>query len=387
MSIFDSKHFNAEIFGKYLETVPRIKQNAFLKAGILRTRSDLKTMLTEQTGGNYISIPMTGLIGGEALNYDGNTDITATGIDTYLQSMIVVGRAKAWEEKDFSTDITGKDFMADIASQVAGYWDDVDQKMIISILTGIFDMSGNDDFADKHTLRVSGGVVENTLNNAIQQAAGANKNIFTLAIMHSQVATNLENMQLLDYVKGTDANGIQHNMSIANWNGRTVLIDDDVPTKTVNAEYTKSTDTAVSENKAYYTRSGTAGKYTYTRVASPTGDPSASNYYEMTTIGSTEYTTYILGQNAFDYCNCGAKVPNETARDATKAGGIDKLITRQRKLYAPRGISFIQPDTPIISPTNEQLETGSNWGLVKATADNTWYNHKAIPIARIISNG
>ena len=32
MSVFDSKNFNAEVFGKYLETVPRVKQNALLRA-------------------------------------------------------------------------------------------------------------------------------------------------------------------------------------------------------------------------------------------------------------------------------------------------------------------------------------------------------------------
>lgn len=390
MGIFDSKYFNAEVFGKYLETVPRVKQNAFLKAGILRPRNELKTMLAEQAGGNYISVPMSGLIGGDAQNYDGNTDITADGIDTYLQSMIVIGRMKAWQEKDFTADITGKDFMAEIASQVANYWDDIDQKTIIAVLNGIFAMSGNDDFSDKHTLNVTGdtGVVtETTLNNAIQRAAGANKNIFTLAIMHSQVATNLENMQLLEYVKGTEANGIQRKIGLADWNGRTVLIDDDVPTETTEAVYAKSADTEVNGIKTYYTRSGSAGKYTYTEVAEPTGNPSTSNYYEKTANGNTVYTTYILGQGAFDYCDCGAKVPTETARDAEKAGGIDKLITRQRKLYAPRGISFIQPSTPIISPTEAQLETGSNWGLVKGTTENAWYNHKAIPITRIISNG
>ena len=68
MSVFDSKNFNAEVFGKYLETVPRVKQNALLKAGILRGRSDLKAMLVEQSGGNFITVPMTGLIGGAALN-------------------------------------------------------------------------------------------------------------------------------------------------------------------------------------------------------------------------------------------------------------------------------------------------------------------------------
>ena len=45
MSVFDSKNFNAEVFGKYLETVPRVKQNALLKAGILRGRTDLREAL------------------------------------------------------------------------------------------------------------------------------------------------------------------------------------------------------------------------------------------------------------------------------------------------------------------------------------------------------
>lgn len=344
--IFDSKYFNTEVFGKYLETVPRVKQNALLKAGVLRTRSDLKTMLTDQTGGNFITVPMNGRIGGDPLNYDGSTDITADGIGSYLQSMIVVGRAKAWQEKDFSFDITGKDFMEVITSQVADYWDDVDENTILSILAGIFGVTTG-GFSTSNTYDISaskgdaGKVGPTTLNSAIQQAAGANKNIFTLAIMHSVVATNLENLQILEYEKQTDANGIQKETALATWNGRTVLIDDDVPTATVG-----SGDTAY-----------------------------------------TTYTTYILGQDAFDYCDCGAKVPTEPWRDPHTAGGVDQLITRQRKLFAPRGFSFVQPSAPIVSPTDAQLSTAARWTLVKDTAGTGLYPTKAIPIARVISRG
>lgn len=347
-SIFDSKYFNPEVFAKYLETVPRVKQNAFLKSGVLRTRNELKNLLTDQTGGNFISVPMVGRIGGTALNYDGSTNITATSLDTFLQSMIVVGRAKAWTERDFSYDITGHDFMADIARQVGEYWDDVDQATILSILKGIFGVSTN-SFNTDHTLDISGGtgaaanVDATTLNNAIQQAAGANKNIFTMAIMHSAVATNLENLQLLDYAKGTDANGLQRDMSMATWNGRTVLIDDEGTVET-----TGSGSSAV-----------------------------------------TKYTTYLLGEGAFDYCDCGAKVPTEVARDPATNGGMDTLYTRQRKLFAPRGFSFVQPSTAIISPTDAQLETAARWTPVKDTNSSTpsYYDSKAIPIARIISLG
>ena len=347
-SIFDSKYFNAEVFGKYLETIPRVKQNAFLTAGIFRNRTDLKSMLSEQTGGNYITIPMVGRIGGDPVNYDGSTNITTSGIGTFSQSMIVVGRAKGWEEKDFSFDITGHDFMRDIASQVSEYWDDVDQKTLLAILDGIFAGSSN-TFATSNTYDISGesgddaNVGPATLNNAIQKAAQANKNIFTMVVMHSAVATNLENLELLEYRKYTDANGIQRNLNLADWNGRTVLIDDDVPVEEVAA-----TESTPAYNK---------------------------------------YTTYVLDRNAITYCDCGAKVPIESARDAATDGGVDKLYTRQRKLFSPYGFSFIQPSTPIMSPTEAQLKTAARWSLVKDTTSNATIDTKAIPIARIISKG
>lgn len=339
MGVFDGKNWNSAVFQKYLETIPRVKQNALLKSGVLRSRSDLKSLLVDQVGGNYVNVPIIGRIGGSVLNYDGDTDITATGIGTYLQSMIVFGRAKAWQEKDFTQDITGKDFMEEIAKQVATYWDDVDEADLLAVLAGIFGVT-DDSFSTNHTLDITGGVGAaanvgpTTLNNAIQKAAGANKNIFTLAIMHSQVATNLENQQLLEYWKQTDADGIQRPTNLASWNGRTVLIDDEL------------IDTSGS-------------------------DP--------------VYTTYILGQGAIDFCDCGAKVPNETKRDALTDGGIDMLITRQRHLLAPVGFSYT--DTSKISPMASDLATSANWALVKDSSNTNFYPSKAIPIARIKSLG
>jgi len=340
MGVFDSKYFNSEVFGKYTETIPRVKQNALLKAGVLRTRPDIAQMFPDQTGGNFGSIPMVGRIGGTALNYDGSTNITATGLATYLQSMIVVGRAKAWNEKDFSYDITGHDFMEDIASQVVEYWEDVDQATILATLAGIFGVT-DDSFATKHTLNLTGAtstkVGATALNDAVAQASGDNKGIFRVAIMHSVVATNLENLQVLDYWKYTDENGVQRDTNIASWNGRTVFVDDSVPVDTTGS------------------------------------DP--------------VYTTYLLGEGAFDYVDCGAKVPVETARDPYTSGGVDALITRQRKIFAPRGFSFVQPQTPVVSPTDTNLATAACWGVVKDTAGTGYYPSKALPFARILSEG
>ncbi len=345
-SIFDSKNFNPEVFAAYVEKTPHLNRNELLRSRAIRERRDLAAAFSDQVGGNFAVVPIFGRIGGDALNYDGATDITATSSKTYTHGRIVVGRAKAWVERDFSYDITGGvDFLEQAASQVGEYWDDVDQMTLLSILKGIFSMTGTENlkFVNGHTLDISENADESskfsatTLNTAMQQALGDNKAKFSLAIMHSAVATNLENLNLLEYMKYTDAQGIQRNLAIATLNGRTVLIDDNMP--------------------AEETEDGTA------------------------------YTTYILGDGAIEYTDCGAKVPYETGRDPKTNGGEDTLYSRQRKIFAPVGISWINNST-IMSPTDAQLENGANWEVANSNeSTKEHYPVKAIPIARVISKG
>lgn len=351
MGIFDSKNFNSEVFAAYVDKTPNLNRNELLKSRAIKRRDDIKGAFADQVGGNYAVIPIFGRIGGDALNYDGSTNITATSTKTYTQGRVVVGRAKAWAEKDFSYDITGGvDFLAQAAAQVGEYWDDIDQQTLLSTLAGIFAMTGteNKKFVDGHTYDVSGnadgtGVFgATTLNTAMQRALGDNKAKFSLAIMHSAVATNLENLQLLDYMKYTDKDGIQRNLALATLNGRVVLIDDNMPTEEVP-------------------KSGDAAAY-------------------------TKYTTYVLGDGAIEYTDCGAKVPYETDRDPAVNGGQDTLYSRQRKIFSPYGISWT--DSSIISPTNEQLEAGAKWSLANSNeSSKEYFPHKAIPIARIITRG
>ena len=59
--------------------------------------------------------------------------------------------------------------------------------------------------------------------------------------------------------------------------------------------YSASTDTSVAAGKTYYTRSGSGtsqSPYVYTKVASPTGNPSTSSYYEM---DATAQVPFIIG--------------------------------------------------------------------------------------------
>lgn len=400
---FDSKIFNGEVFQKYVDRVPNLKLNELLKSRAIVSRQDLAGAMADQVGGNYITTPLKGLISGSVpLNYDGVTDITSQTTQTFSHSRVVAGRAQAWTEKDFSYDITGGvDFMENVAQQVAEYWDEVDQATIVAILTGVFSMSDTEGarFVSTHTHDITavqnsngdtGYMDGTTVNTAIQKACGDHKSKFSLAIMHSAVATNLENLRILTYMLYNDENGMQRETGMATLNGKLVIVDDSMPVMEdqSTATFSATSDTAVTAGKTYYTRTGTSGNYVYTVVTNPV-DSAIATYYEKTGNGDPIYVTYLFGDGAIEYTNCGAKVPAEMSRDPKTNGGQDTLYSRQRKCWSPYGISFIGINSiSTLSPTDAELATGSNWELVNTGGTNKKYiNLKAIPIARILSKG
>lgn len=360
MGKFDSKSFNEKAFKYGVENprIPNLKTNELKKSKALKGSADIRSVFTSQNGTVYAEIAMKGLLDGQAVNYDGKTDITATSTKTFNRGVVVIGRAKAWTEKDFSDDVADEEFMDNVQDQVAEYIDNLDQNTILSILKGIFAMTGakNLEFVNNHTYDISGEsdaekqvVGQTTLNSAMNKACGANKKKFSMVFMHSDVATNLENLRLVKHLVYTDKDGIERPLDLAAWNGKIVIIDDEMP---VEEATEGSEQDAVTYNK---------------------------------------YTSYILGDGAIDYENIGAKVPYEMNRDPKTNGGEDTLYVRQRKVFAPFGISFTKSSMASNSPTDAELENGANWALVHSgesvAAQRSYINHKAIPIARIISRG
>lgn len=364
MAKFDAKSFNEKAFGKYMSAVPNVKLNKLRESRAIVSDQRLRETFvnSSQTGTVYAVLPYFGLIGGDAQNYDGVSNLTPEKTDTFEQGVFTYGRMMGWTEADFSYDVTGGvDFMANVRSQINRYWADRDQDTILSILKGIFAMSAtgagniktaNAAFVNAHTYDISASGTDvatdksmmmdaTTLNSAIQQACGDNKSKFSLVICHSTVATNLENMKLIAYLKYTDAEGVERDLGMGTWNGRLVLIDDSMPVETK-------------------------------RVGSVGGTVSL-------------YTTYVLGEGAIGFEPVGAKVPYEMVRDAKTRGGEDTLISRKRTAVSVAGISYLKAVQATNSPTNTELEDGKNWSLV--SSDTKTIDHKAVPIARIISRG
>lgn len=401
VSVFDSKIFNGEVFQGYVARIPNPVKTELIRSRAIRPRPDLASAMAEKDGGNYITTTLRGLINGtKPQNYDGATNIVAGKTTTFKHSRVVVGRSAAWTENDFSYDITGgQDFIENIAEQISEYWNEIDQGTIVSILKGVFSMKDTEGrkFVEAHTTDVTavtnsegveGHMDGTTLNTAIQKACGDNKGAFSLAIMHSVVATNLENLKLLAYMKYTDSHGIERDLTIGTLNGRVVLVDDSMPATAVDAQYKLTSDTTVTEGKTYYTRSGSADEYVYTKVDSSSSS-ALSTYYELVSEATTVYTTYVLGDGAIEYTDCGVKVPYEVDRDPATNGGQDTLYSRQRNSWAPYGISFTMASMATLSPTDEELEKGENWELVcsQDQSGKKYISHKSIPIAQILSLG
>ena len=352
MEKFRDKIFNNEVFEKYLKTLPSTKENSLVKNGLFTVVNKYKAKMAEQTGGYAVLEPIKGRLGGTPVNYDGNTDIPAGAeIDTFFQRKICYGRAQSWGEYDFASDITGTNFMAE-AQEVKDYWDEQRQSTVLSILKGIFSMSGgvNGAFVTKHTYDITGETDANlgadSLNKAAQKALGDKKGQFDVIFMHSAVSTNLEGLNLINFLKYTDASGIERDLTIGTFNGKLVVVDDEMPV----AEVTEgSGDNATTYNA---------------------------------------YTSYVFKKGFFEYEDIGAEVPSEIARNAYSKGGKNDLITRIREMIVPMYISYTGTGT--VSPTKANLESGSNWELAnndKTGSSKVYVDDKLIPVVRIISRG
>lgn len=325
--------FDEELFLMQWQAAQDPVKLAMLNSGAIQNNATIKNLIAN--GSNLYTIPFYDVLGGEPENYDGQTDITTTEPTGKSQSGVVYGRAHGWLERDFVRDFnSGADPMKQITSQVSKYWDKKRQGTVLDILNGVFSTTDNTGgyYAkwQQHVHDISaegdGVMTETTMGDACQKACGDNADIFSLCWMHSKVAQNLANLQLLTFRKYTDAMGIERQLKIADYNGKTVIVDDDCP---------------------HDAEAGT-------------------------------YTTYGLGLGAIHYADAPVEKPTELSRDAKRYGGVTELITRLRETYHPNGFSFKLP-VGCISPTNAQLGAAANWLIA--------VDPKLIPLVKIVTKG
>lgn len=338
-------NFDPELFLLNWQNTPDLTLTALYDSGAVQENGQIATLIAN--GGDFYTIPFYNVLGGAPVNYDGATNIVATEHSGTAQNGVVYGRANAWKARDFVRDFnSGADPLQSIAAQVAKFWQKQRQMILLKILSGVFAIT--DDSTDAwdawqlHTTNLAttsasasaaNRIAATTVGDAIQKAVGDNADAFGMAIMHSAVANALAKLDLLEYRKYTDANGIQRPLRIADINGMAVIVDDGVPV----------------------------------------ADSSSAS-------GEKEYTTYLFGTGAIQHANGPVSVPYAEKRDELTNGGEDYIITRVRETLHPNGFSYVLPTSGYThSPTDAQLAAAANWRLVG--------DPKGIAMARIITNG
>lgn len=340
--------FNEELFDYNWRTAPDPVTLALYESGALQLNADIAAQISQ--GSDVYTVPFYDVIGGDEQNYDGKTDIVPTTTTGSSQSGIVYGRMKAWTARDFTADFNKNDPMGAIVAQVARYWAKKRQARMVGILDAVFGVtlpSGDSDtdgfYAEwaKHTMNIasssttvaaSNKLGETTIGDAAVKACGdLAAGSFSLAIMHSTVANNLSGLNLLNYRKYTDPQGIERELGIADVNGKTAIVTDQVPT------------TAATTSKA------------------------------------ATYTTYVLGAGALQYAPASVDHPVEGARDPYKNGGQDTLITRVRETILPNGFTYTKQASDDASPSDTMLFSSSRYTPI--------HHPKSIAMAKIVSNG
>lgn len=331
--------FDAEIFNYDWKNTPDLVLTSMIESGAVAYDSEIANMISN--GSNFFTVPFYNILGGDEDVYNGVDDFTDTSLTGGSYSGVVYGRMKKWSAISFIKDFnSGADPMAQIVAGVAQYWQKARQTRLIAILEAIFGITGDADLA-LHITNIATATAsvadtnligETTINNACVKACGDNAQNFTLAIMHSTVANRLANLQLLNFRKYTDPMGIERQLPLADINGKTVIVNDNVPVKN-----------------------------------------------STTATGAKEYTTYILGLGAIRYAPAPVDVPSEMDRDPNTNGGMDMIYTRVRECMMPYGFSFKGNVSTDVGIPDTVLTASASWER-KMPA-------KSVMMAKVVTNG
>lgn len=331
-------YYDEELFNDVYTNEPDPTTLVLLESGAVVEDSEIAKMIAN--GGNYFAVPFYKDIDGNEVNYDGLTDITADANDSGIYHGVVYGRAKGWKAVDFVKDFSSADPMRAILNRVQKWKGKKMQARLIGILNAVLGINGTGDFAswNDHKMDITSATTTitddnkislTTLRNLARKANGDQANGYALAIMHSEVAGRLEDLQVVNFYK-YNKDGIEYDVNVGRSGNLMILVTDEVPTEVDQ------------------------------------------------TSNATEYTTYVLGTGAIGSANAPVERPSEVTRDAAKQGGMTYLWTRYRHCFHPYGFSFEMENLPI-SPTDAQLSNSANWAIV--------FNPKTIYIASVKTNG
>src|SRR5215831_11105638 len=293
----------------------------FGESGIVEMASEFDAIA--QGGGREVKMPFWKDLTATRQLLSDSASLAVNKITSDQDIARIHNDAQVWSVNHLAKVVSGDDPMQAIVDLVAAYWARTDEGLIISCLKGLFgaaSMAGN--LLAIHSESVAATTSATKLNGATFVDAcaklGDAANRLTAVAMHSATEAALKKLDLIDFLPDSEGKP-----SLATFQGRRVVVDDTLPT-----------------------RAGTTD--------------------------GTVYTSYLFGQGAF--------AKGASALDGTPLqggfgtegvelyrSGLDSdtmLINRRRHILHPRGVKFTSASVAGASPTNTELETGTNWTRV-----------------------
>lgn len=306
-------------------TLERTTEKSMLvKSGIVTADPTVSEIINgTPKGGNLITMPFYNPLTGEDEVF-GEEEVGVDKISTDNEVATLLVRQKAWGDTDLSKVFGGTDPLAAIANLIAGWWNEREQAVMLSVLKGILDPTKG--ALKAHVLDVSAASgtdciigVDNTLD--AKQLMGDAYDKLGMVFMHSATYTQLQKQQNIETEYDATLN-----IKIDYYLGYQVIVDDGMP----------------------YDASGKT------------------------------YMTYFIGKGVFarDDGMPRGLVGTETDRNKRKAENI--LINRRALVMHPLGVSW-NPSATMSNgkkyAANADLEKPANWILKK--------NLKNVPIVAL----
>ena len=398
--------FDEDVFADRFQNIPDLVTNAMLSSGAMVEDAQIAGLVGVQ--GNQFTIPFYGnLADDEDDNYDGQTDITLSTISGFSQSGTVFGRAHAWKTLDFAADFTAADPIGAIVARMAKYSQTRTQHRLIGVSEAALGSA-----LSSHVVTETGGITPTILSDVAQRIWGEHKGMASMAIMHSDIAQQFEDLQRVEYLQFTDPNGVTRSLNVFEVNGLRVIIDDSVPTQLSGATgagvYTvkfsgsfavgekvtvcgttvildaTSAASATAVATAVVSALGTMADYTLNHSTDTITFTEKSGHYgagaptanvvsttggkvvvATTTApaGATKlYSTYLFGAGAIRHAVAPVKNPFFAGRNELEDGGYEFVGFRRREAIHPNGFNYSIP-AGVKSVSDAQLFDASKYSL------------------------
>lgn len=293
-----------EVFTPYV-IEKTAEKSRLLTSGMAVASEKLNQLITG--GGLTLQMPFWKDLQGDDEVLSDQRSLTPGKIGSGKDIAALLLRGKAWGANDLAGALAGDDPMNAIAERVSDYWARREQKILLSVLKGVFAAASmSNHILDRSKKGISAEVILDG-----KQLLGDSADQLEALFMHSAVYTQLQKQNLIEYVSGpTGPSGSP--IQIPTYLGYNIVIDD--------------------------------------------GAPKAGDVY----------TTYLFARGVVAR-GAGVpvgQVPTETDRDSL--AGEDILINRIATVIHIYGVKWKgdPANAQDSTPANSDLEIGTNWERV-----------------------